>query len=172
MPFSRYGSALKLQIQEVKRCSHPIRLDVYGSGCDHNCSYCYARAQMIVGGWNNSRNPKHSFPRVVDVGCLRQLGLCVIWHYGLMSEIKDGSFKGQEVGDYLRSRTNINVIKYKKGSIKDASNTPKLALLSFFRDSDIRLEKELDITSSDDATKRKSSRLYGAMAEILERIKA
>jgi len=28
---------------------------------------------MIVGGWNNSRNLKHPFPRVADVECLRDL---------------------------------------------------------------------------------------------------
>ena len=28
---------------------------------------------MIVGGWNNSRNSKHPFPRVADKECLRQL---------------------------------------------------------------------------------------------------
>lgn len=28
---------------------------------------------MIVGGWNNIRNPKHPFPRVVDAKCLKEL---------------------------------------------------------------------------------------------------
>lgn len=28
---------------------------------------------MILGGWNNSRNLRHPFPRVADVNCLRQL---------------------------------------------------------------------------------------------------
>lgn len=88
-----------------------------------------------------------------------------------MSEIKDGSFKGEEVGDYLRSRASINAIKYQKGSIKNAMEIPKLILLPFFRDSDMTLEKELDFISSDNATKRRSSRLYGAMKEILERVK-
>jgi len=73
LPYQNYLSALKLQREEAKRCSYPLRLDVYGSGCDHNCTYCYARAQMIVGGWNNSRNPTHPFPRVVDTECLRQI---------------------------------------------------------------------------------------------------
>ena len=67
-----YGSALKLQEHEAKRCSFPLRLDVYGSGCDHNCSYCYARAQMIVGGWNNSRNQKHPFPRIANMECIKK----------------------------------------------------------------------------------------------------
>lgn len=73
MTYLSYQSALKLQEKEAERCSYPLRLDVYGSGCDHDCSYCYARAQMIVGGWNNSRNPKHPFPRIVDPNCLREI---------------------------------------------------------------------------------------------------
>ena len=64
---------MKLQENEAKRCFYPLRLDVYGSGCDHNCSYCYARAQMIVGGWNNSRNRTHPFPSVAETQCLRDL---------------------------------------------------------------------------------------------------
>lgn len=67
-----YCSAFKLQENEAKNCSYPLRLDVYGSGCDHNCAYCYARAQMIVGGWNNSKNVKHPFPRVADLDCIRK----------------------------------------------------------------------------------------------------
>ena len=71
--YAPYKSALKLQENEAERCSYPLRLDVYGSGCDHDCCYCYARAQMIVGGWNNSNNIKHPFPRVADPECLRKM---------------------------------------------------------------------------------------------------
>lgn len=73
MAFSRFGSALKLQAKEAERCSYPLRLDVYGGGCDHDCSYCYARAQMIGFCWNNSKNRSHPFPRVVDKECQRAL---------------------------------------------------------------------------------------------------
>jgi Arc/MetJ-type ribon-helix-helix transcriptional regulator len=71
--YAPYLSALKLQEKEAERCSFPLRLDVYGSGCDHDCRYCYARAQMIVGGWNNSKNVKHPVPRVADLQCLRKM---------------------------------------------------------------------------------------------------
>ena len=73
MTFSNYGSALKLQMREAERCSYPLRIDIYGGGCDHDCSYCYARAQMIVGSWNNSRNVRHPFPSVADGKCLQEL---------------------------------------------------------------------------------------------------
>ena len=73
MSYLPYLSALKLQKKEAERCAYPLRLDVYGSGCDHDCCYCYARAQMIIGGWNNSKNLKHPFPRVADPRCLRKM---------------------------------------------------------------------------------------------------
>lgn len=28
---------------------------------------------MIVGGWNNSKNPNHPFPRVVNIECIRKI---------------------------------------------------------------------------------------------------
>jgi len=32
-----------------------------------------ARAQMIAASWNNSKNLKHPFPRVVDPKCFRRM---------------------------------------------------------------------------------------------------
>jgi len=31
---------------EGDRCQYPVRLDLYGKGCQHNCKYCYARALL------------------------------------------------------------------------------------------------------------------------------
>jgi DNA repair photolyase len=31
---------------EGERCFYPVRLDPYGKGCQHNCSYCYSRALL------------------------------------------------------------------------------------------------------------------------------
>ena len=31
---------------EGELCYYPIRLDSYGKGCEHNCTYCYARAGL------------------------------------------------------------------------------------------------------------------------------
>lgn len=33
---------------EGAKCHYPIRLDTYGCGCGHNCSYCYAKSQLSV----------------------------------------------------------------------------------------------------------------------------
>lgn len=97
--------------------------------------------------------------------------LYAIWHYGLVSEIKDGSYKGLEVGDYLQSKTEMEVIKYKKNAIRNAPSLPKLILLPFFRDADVRLEKELDWISSDKDTQRRKSKLYRALREVFEHLR-
>lgn len=31
---------------EGDKCNYPTRLDTYGCGCQHNCSYCYARSLL------------------------------------------------------------------------------------------------------------------------------
>ena len=39
---------------EGDRCNYRTRLDMYGRGCQHNCSYCYARYLLdFRGNWNN-----------------------------------------------------------------------------------------------------------------------
>jgi len=31
---------------EGGKCHYPTRLDTYGCGCGHDCSYCYAKSQL------------------------------------------------------------------------------------------------------------------------------
>jgi hypothetical protein len=95
--------------------------------------------------------------------------LQVIWHYGLDSEIKDGSYKGQEIGEYLKNRTKMCVVKYQPNAIISLPSEPKLVLLPFFRDSTVQLDKELRQISSEKAVERRNSMLYGALSEILKR---
>lgn len=35
---------------EGTKCKYPTRLDLYGRGCSHNCSYCYARSLLDFRG--------------------------------------------------------------------------------------------------------------------------
>lgn len=38
---------------EGGRCKYPLRLDTYGCGCQHDCSYCYAKSLLSFRGlWN------------------------------------------------------------------------------------------------------------------------
>jgi DNA repair photolyase len=39
---------------EGERCRYSTRLDTYGCGCQHDCSYCYAKSLLSFRGlWNN-----------------------------------------------------------------------------------------------------------------------
>lgn len=47
---------------EGSKCAHPIRLDTYGCGCQHDCSYCYAKSLLSFRNlWNNDD------PSVADI---------------------------------------------------------------------------------------------------------
>ena len=60
---------------------------------------------------------------------------------------------------------------FKKMELETAPNTPKLMLLPFFRDSNIKLEKELKEISSDKANTRRKSILYCVLKELLEKLR-
>lgn len=38
-------------------CKYPYRLDTYGCGCSHDCSYCYAKSLLEFRGLWNPQNP-------------------------------------------------------------------------------------------------------------------
>ncbi len=42
---------------EGNKCHYPTRLDTYGCGCQHNCSYCYARSLLDFRGLWDSEHP-------------------------------------------------------------------------------------------------------------------
>ena len=42
---------------EGQRCKYPDRLDTYGCGCAHNCTYCYARSLLDFRGLWHPDNP-------------------------------------------------------------------------------------------------------------------
>ena len=35
---------------EGERCTYPTRLDLYGRGCYHDCTYCYAKSLLSFRG--------------------------------------------------------------------------------------------------------------------------
>ena len=52
---------------EGDRCNYPVRLDTYGCGCQHNCSYCYAKSLLEFRGlWDNEH------PSVADIDKIRR----------------------------------------------------------------------------------------------------
>lgn len=58
---SEYGAFFKtVEGNEGSKCHYPTRLDTYGCGCGHDCSYCYAKDMIINFGheWN-ATNPRY-----------------------------------------------------------------------------------------------------------------
>jgi DNA repair photolyase len=41
-------------------CNYTYRLDTYGCGCQHDCSYCYSKSLLNFRGLWNSKEPKES----------------------------------------------------------------------------------------------------------------
>ena len=48
---------------EGDKCNYPFRLDTYGCGCQHDCSYCYAKSLL---NFRDLWNPKQ--PSVANIG--------------------------------------------------------------------------------------------------------
>ncbi len=42
---------------EGDKCNYPMRLDTYGCGCQHDCSYCYAKSLLSFRNLWNPMNP-------------------------------------------------------------------------------------------------------------------
>ena len=42
---------------EGDKCNYPTRLDTYGCGCQHDCSYCYAKSLLDFRDLWNPKNP-------------------------------------------------------------------------------------------------------------------
>ena len=42
---------------EGNKCNYPTRLDTYGCGCTHDCSYCYAKSLLDFRKLWNAQSP-------------------------------------------------------------------------------------------------------------------
>ena len=52
---------------EGGKCNYPTRLDTYGKGCSHDCSYCYAKSLLSFRGLWDAENPS-----VADIKKIRR----------------------------------------------------------------------------------------------------
>lgn len=52
---------------EGSKCKYPARLDTYGKGCSHDCSYCYAKSLLAFRKYWNPQDPA-----VADIGKIRK----------------------------------------------------------------------------------------------------
>lgn len=46
-----------MKVNEGDKCKYPTRLDTYGCGCSHDCSYCYAKSLLDFRKLWNPDNP-------------------------------------------------------------------------------------------------------------------
>lgn len=78
-----FKSFLKTVVgNEGNKCHYPTRLDTYGRGCQHDCSYCYAKSLLDFRGlWNaahpamaNMMNIARSVKRNLKPGDIVRLG--------------------------------------------------------------------------------------------------
>jgi DNA repair photolyase len=64
------GNPIKLVNSHAtcQQCLYAFEIDTYGRGCSHNCTYCYAKAELTVHGyWNNP------IPVPVDINEIRKI---------------------------------------------------------------------------------------------------
>jgi DNA repair photolyase len=53
---------------ETERCFYPLKLDTYGCGCSHDCTYCYARSSLQFRGlWHPDE------PAVASVAAIKKI---------------------------------------------------------------------------------------------------
>ena len=52
---------------EGDKCQYSMRLDTYGCGCQHDCSYCYAKSLLSFRNLWNAENPS-----VADIDKIRK----------------------------------------------------------------------------------------------------
>ena len=70
---------------EGQKCHYPTRLDTYGCGCGHNCSYCYAKEILSGHGRWNPHNPAVVNLHKVE-STLQQLNKGCILRFGGMTD--------------------------------------------------------------------------------------
>lgn len=51
---------------EGTKCNYPTRLDTYGCGCSHDCSYCYAKSLLSFRKLWNPNEPKIADIKTID----------------------------------------------------------------------------------------------------------
>lgn len=83
---NEFKSFLKtVKAGEGDRCYYPTRLDTYGRGCQHDCSYCYAKSLLSFRGlWD------HDHPAVADVEkiekAIKKLDRSIVLRLGGMTD--------------------------------------------------------------------------------------
>lgn len=71
---------------EGNKCHYPTRLDTYGCGCQHDCSYCYAKSLLDFRKLWDSSNPSIANIQKIHRTITRHLGKGDIVRLGGMTD--------------------------------------------------------------------------------------
>lgn len=73
-----YSFVKTVEGNEGGKCNYPTRIDTYGCGCMHDCSYCYAKSLLNFRKLWNPKNPRvASFKKIRDAVRSIEPGQCV-----------------------------------------------------------------------------------------------
>lgn len=150
---------------EGDRCKYPTRLDTYGCGCAHNCSYCYARSLLAFRGLWNPEAPKEANLRKICKTIERDLLPGDIVRLGGMTDC----FQPLEA---KRKKTlkAIKVLEFYGIGYLIVTKSDLVATPEYMRNMDKRLAHiQISVTSTDDAI---SKRIEPGAALPEARIKA
>lgn len=70
---------------EGSKCHYQTRLDTYGCGCQHDCSYCYAKSLLSFRGLWDAKEPKCAHPQAIEK-VLRKIPQGTILRLGGMTD--------------------------------------------------------------------------------------
>lgn len=99
---------------EVGRCHYPTRLDVYGCGCAHDCSYCYAKSLLQFRGLWHPDDPSVADPGRVarKVKAIAKAGEPKIVRLGGMTDCFQPKEKKERATYKLIQELNRNGVGY------------------------------------------------------------
>lgn len=150
---------------EGDRCKYPTRLDTYGCGCAHNCSYCYARSLLAFRGLWNPEAPKEANLRKICKTIERDLLPGDIVRLGGMTDC----FQPLEA-KRRKTLKAIKVLEFYGIGYLIVTKSDLVASPEYMRNMDKRLAHiQISVTSTDDAI---SKRIEPGAALPEARIKA
>lgn len=150
---------------EGDRCKYPTRLDTYGCGCAHNCSYCYARSLLAFRGLWNPEAPKEANLRKICKTIERDLLPGDIVRLGGMTDC----FQPLEA-KRRKTLKAIKVLEFYGIGYLIVTKSDLVATPEYMRNMDKRLAHiQISVTSTDDAI---SKRIEPGAALPEARIKA
>lgn len=144
-------------------CKHTTRLDTYGCGCQHDCSYCYSKSLLSFRGlWNNKK------PSIADIGKIcKCVNLSITGEVLRLGGMTD-CFQPLEVKECVTYKT-IKILNLYKVHYLVVTKSDLVASDKYLEIYDKDLAHfQITITSTDD----RKARIYEKAPPVSSRIKA